>query len=413
VKGFWGKVSKILLFWLILLIPTQLGKHFWFDWSSVLGVRIDYFSPTFYLVDLFFLLWLVSNFLIGNKKRKRSFSFWYLLCFIFIGINILVSVNKWVAVYKWVKVFELGYFAFWVLKNKRVVGNILIKVIPYWVIVESFLALGQISKGASLNGLWWFLGERRFDFNTIGIAQMSIINTGLVRAYGTFSHPNSLAGFLLISLVIWIKYFALLRSSSYGRVKWWCVFWLGLVGIFLAGSRTIWLLTLGVMVFWIWQNRSKVKDKVKFGLLVLVLILILLKMVNFNYSLGNFLGGWDENGMVKRGQLNLAAVEMIQESPWVGVGLGNYLVKLPEFLKSNHIFWLQPVHNIFLLLVSEIGILGLMGVIWVLVNKIEWEKLDKWSWVILGVVFISGMVDHYWFTLPQNMWLLVLVLGLI
>jgi hypothetical protein len=36
VKEFWGKVEKISLFWLILLIPTQLGKHFWFDWSTVL-----------------------------------------------------------------------------------------------------------------------------------------------------------------------------------------------------------------------------------------------------------------------------------------------------------------------------------------------------------------------------------------
>jgi hypothetical protein len=413
VKGFWGKVSKILLFWLILLIPTQLGKHFWFDWSSVLGVRIDYFSPTIYLIDLVFLVWFISSLLVEDRKNRWNFNFWCLLCFVFVVINILVSVNRWVAVYKWVRVLELGYFAFWVLRNKKVVGNILIKVIPYWVIVESFLALGQISKGASLNGLWWFLGERRFDFNTIGIAQMSIVDIGLVRAYGTFSHPNSLAGFLLVSLVWWIKYFALLRSTSYGRVKWWCVFWLGLMGIFLAGSRTIWLLTLGVIGFWLWQNKLKIKDKIKFGLLVLVLSLVLLKIINFNYPLGNFLGGWDENGMIKRGQLNLAAIEMVQKSPWVGVGLGNYLVNLPRFLKNNHIFWLQPVHNIFLLLVSEIGILGLMGVVWLLVKKIRWESLDKWSWVVLGVIFVSGMVDHYWFTLPQNMWLLALILGLI
>ena len=40
------KISKIILFWLLLLIPTQLGKHFWFDWSLVWGMRVDYFSPT-------------------------------------------------------------------------------------------------------------------------------------------------------------------------------------------------------------------------------------------------------------------------------------------------------------------------------------------------------------------------------
>ena len=184
------------------------------------------------------------------------------------------------------------------------------------------------------------------------------------------------------------------------------------MGIFLAGSRTVWVLTFGVIVFWISKSEFVFKTKIKFGLLFLVLSLILIKIINFNYPLENFLGGWDENGMMKRGQLNLAAIEMIRESPWVGVGMGNYLVNLPDFLKTNHIFWLQPVHNIFLLLVSEIGILGLMGVVWLLA-KIKWNKLIEWDWIILGVMLITGMVDHYWFTLPQNMWLLSLVLGII
>ena len=423
MKGFWGKVTKILLFLLILLIPTQLGKHFWFDWSTVLGIRIDYFSPTFYLVDLVFVLWLITNLLAESKKRKWEVSFWCLLGLVFVGINILVSINKWVAVYKWLRVVELGYFWFWVVKNKRIVGDIMIKVIPYWIILESLLALGQISKGGSLNGLWWFLGERRFDFNTIGIAQMSVVNTGLVRAYGTFSHPNSLAGFLLVGLVWWIRnkplspdksgQLPLKKGAVLEKIKWWGVFWLGLMGIFLTGSRTIWFLTLGVMCFWFWQNDWKIRNKIKFVVLGLILILFLLKLVDFNYPLGNFFGGWDENGMIKRGQLNLAAIEMIRQSPWVGVGLGNYLANLPNVLKNNHTFWLQPVHNIFLLLVSEVGILGLMGTILLLAKKIKWGDLGKWSWVVLGVIFMSGMVDHYWFTLPQNMWLLSLVLALV
>ena len=409
MKEFWGKVSKILLFWLILLIPTQLGKHFWFDWSSVLGIRIDYFSPTFYLVDLIFLFWLVADFW-GRRKKKVSFKVGFLFVLGFVVLNILVSVNKWLAVYKWLRVAELVYFGFWVFKNKRVVKSILVKVLPWWMIVESFLALGQISRGGSLNGLWWFLGERRFDFNTIGIARMSIADMGLVRAYGTFSHPNSLAGFLLVSLIWWIKLKVNFNSK---KIFWSSVFWLGLAGIFLAGSRTIWFLTLLVLGFWFWQNNWKKKDKIRVVFLLVALVVLLLKLVNFNYPLGIFLGGWDENGIIKRGQLNLAAVEMIKESPVFGVGLGNYLVNLPKALKNNHIFWLQPVHNIFLLLVSEIGLLGLAGVIWFLVRKIKWGFLGKWEWLILGVIFISGMVDHYWFSLPQNVWLLVLVLGLI
>jgi len=427
VKEFWGKISKILLFGVILLIPTQLGKHFWFDWSSVLGIRIDYFSPTVYLIDLVWILLVIFNF--QFSIFNKLFNFKNFLILLFVVINILIAQNKWVAVYKWARLGELFWFGWYVYRNKKIVKSFLIKIIPIWIIIESVLALGQIAKGGSLNGFWWWLGERRFDFNTIGIAKISIVDMGLVRAYGTFSHPNSLAGFLLVGLVWWIKAKPSLNPSldqpslratawqsraglNLKNVFWWLVFWLGLMGIFLAGSRTVWVLTFGVIVFWISKSEFVFKTKIKFGLLFLVLSLILIKIINFNYPLENFLGGWDENGMMKRGQLNLAAIEMIRESPWVGVGMGNYLVNLPDFLKTNHIFWLQPVHNIFLLLVSEIGILGLMGVVWLLA-KIKWNKLIEWDWIILGVMLITGMVDHYWFTLPQNMWLLSLVLGII
>lgn len=197
------------------------------------------------------------------------------------------------------------------------------------------------------------------------------------------------------------------------NVLWWGVFWMGLIGIFLSGSRTIWLLTWGFLGFWGWNAKIELKEKIK-GLIVgVLLIILLLGMINYNYPLANFLGGWDENGIMKRGQLNLAAVEMIKESPWLGVGLGNFLVKLPEFQKNNQIFWFQPVHNILLLIISEIGLLGSGVLVWLIGRKMDWKKWDKWTWLILTIIFVSGMVDHYWFTIPQNMWLLVLVLGVI
>ena len=413
MKGFWEKCEKIVFFVLLFLLPTQLGKHFWFDWSLVWGMRVDYFSPTFYLVDMVWLIWVVLILVKNFKKERKKVKFEVFWVIILILVNILVANNRWVAGYKWLRLGQLFWVWSWVTENKRTVKNGLLKVIPWWLIVEGILAIGQVSKGGSLNGWWWFLGERKFDFNTIGIAQMSVVDMGLVRAYGTFSHPNSLAGFLLVSLIWWVKNFSLFRSSNYQRVKWWVVFWLGLVGIFLAGSRTIWLLTLGFLIFLGWNSKVNIKKKVKGLAFLVLLVIVLIKMIGFNYPLVNFLGGWDENGLIKRGQLNLAALQMIKKSPWFGVGLGNFLANLPEFQKNNQIFWFQPVHNVLLLLVSEIGLLGFGVMGWVLGRKWDWKKWDKWIWIILGVIFVSGMVDHYWFTLPQNMWLLTLVLGLI
>ena len=426
VKGFWEKCERIVFLGLVFLLPTQLGRHFWFDWTSVWGIRVDYFSPTVYLIDVIWLVWVVLDLVNNGRKKKWEFGFEIFWILVLIGINILIAQNKWVAGYKWLKLGELFWFWNWVIRNKKLAQNGWLKAIPFWLIIEGILAIGQVSKGGSLNGWWWWLGERKFDFNTIGIAQMSVADVGLIRAYGTFSHPNSLAGFLLVSLIWWVKTKPFLnppfdpqlrREGKIGlilkSVFWWLVFWMGLIGIFSSGSRTIWLLTLGFLVFWGWNSKIKWKEKLKGLGVCLLLVFLLIKMVDYNYPLTNFLGGWDENGIMKRGQLNLAAAEMIKESPWFGVGLGNFLVKLPEFQKNNQIFWFQPVHNVVLLIVSEIGLLGSGVLFWLIGRKLDWKKWDKWTWLVLTVIFMSGMVDHYWFTLPQNMWLLALVLGLI
>jgi len=421
VKDFWEKTSKVVLFLLLLLIPTQLGRHFWFDWSLIWGIRIDYLSPTLYLVDLVWLgLFLVES--LSRYKVKNCFSFKNLLVLVFVVVNILMAENRWVAVYKWCRWGELIWFGWYVMKHKRIIGEFLKKIIPWWLILEGILVIGQISKGGSLNGWWWFLGERKFDFNTIGIAQMSVADMGLVRAYGTFSHPNSLAGFLLVGLIWWWKNKSLsavpFLPLTKGRllmknIFWWGVTWSGLIGIILSGSRMIWCLTILSIVWFLKGKFKNIKNKGIIILIIFGLFFLVFKTIDYNYPIRNFLGGWDENGLIKRGQLNLAALGMIQKSPWFGVGMGNFLVNLPEFQKNNQIFWFQPVHNILLLLISEIGFLGLMGVFWLLKEKFDYRKWNKETWLILGVIFVSGMMDHYWLTLPQNMWLLVLVLGMI
>lgn len=378
------------------------------DWSYVLGIRIDYLSPTLYLIDLiWFGLFLISNFKkpISKDKIFNFKTFWIM---VFVLINIFMANNKWVAGMGWLRISQLGWMIWFLNKNKKVVNRFLFLIIPIWIIMESVLAIGQISKGASLNGIWWWFGERGFDFNTIGIAQMSVFGNGLIRAYGTFSHPNSLAGFLLVALIWWIK----LKKDN-NPIFWWGVFWFGLVGIILTGSRTIWGMTLLLLIWFLRNGFREIKNRWKGGILVLVLLFLVFKLINFNYPISGFLSGWDENGLLKRGELNLAALQMIKTSPIFGVGMKNFLINLPEFQKNNQIFWLQPVHNILLLLVSEIGLLGLGIIIWLLA---DWWKMKKWTeedLLIIGVVILSGMMDHYWLTLPQNMWLLALVLGII
>ena len=71
MERFWARTEKIALFLFLLAIPTQLGRHFWPEWSRVVGIRVDYLSPTLYLVDMFWIIWIGSR-LRGNDKIKNS-----------------------------------------------------------------------------------------------------------------------------------------------------------------------------------------------------------------------------------------------------------------------------------------------------------------------------------------------------
>ncbi len=394
------RIKNWLLVWWLLLIPTQLGKHWWPEWSYVNGIRVDYLSPTLYLTDLVWGIYLIFNFkfLISNQFKnslisKKHWRWWVGLGLV--AVNVLISTNRWVAVYKWVRILQLYITVKLVISDRLSVIRYLKWVVPVWVVVESLLGWAQITKGGSLDGVWYWLGERRFSYLTVGVASWEVWGRGLVRAYGTFSHPNSMAGFLLVVLLWW-------NMRKKKGIWYWVVIWMGMLGIVISGSRTIWLLAAGFMIY----ELRFVNKKLIGGILVVAgVVIMILAGVNENYRIGDFVGGWDRDGLNKRMSLNLVAIKVWRDNPLFGVGLNNFLVRLPEYQSSGQ-YWLQPVHNIPLLLLTELGILGVL----ILIFNLNF-LIFSFGWMMTAVL-VTGMVDHYWVTLPQNMWLLALVVGL-
>src|SRR4030042_1660251 len=68
----------------------------------------------------------------------------------------------------------------------------------------------------------------------------------------------------------------------------------------------------------------------------------------------------DSESISVRNELNIRAIQLIERAPLFGVGLGNFLTRLPEILPSRTIYFLQPVHNTYLLMLSETGIVGFL-----------------------------------------------------
>jgi len=121
-----------------------------------------------------------------------------------------------------------------------------------------------------------------------------------------------------------------------------------------------------------------------------------------------------EEAISQRVELIKIATQMIRSSPLAGIGLNNFIVRLPEFWTVQSIYWLQPVHNIFLLIAAEAGLVGLVVFLWFLF--LTFKKLlitnNKQLLLLLSVVLILGLTDHYWLTLQQSQLLFTIILGL-
>lgn len=353
--------------------------------------------------------------------------------------NVILA-NRWqVAVYGWLRLAQIWWWAEYFSKHKKEVIRFLGWVIPWWIGLETFLALGQVVSGGSLEGIFYWLGERKFDYLSLGIARISWFGDQYVRAYGTFSHPNSLAGFLLVGMVMWneivtnnedknrrsfVPLKTGLRMTLTGKVKRWLVIWFGVLGIILTGSRLVW--GVGMLILLL-----RFKDEVlrsaqdDFGLritkgnkgrhsnaflTIIGISLISLGILIMAYAVlsanWDIVGGWSVNSLDLRWKLLKSGWSMWRQKRLLGVGLNNFLVNLPSFMKGY--WWLQPVHNIFVLLLTETGLVGLVGIGLCLVKRIDFKKYAL-VWV---VIVLTGMFDHYWLTLPQNMGLMGLVLGL-
>jgi O-antigen ligase len=398
------------LFWLfIFLLPLQLGRHFWPASSFVLGLRVDYLSPTFFLTDLLVLailfFWLGEKFLKKQLSLFRSFKtyWWVVAIFVFLLANAFLAQNQGAAFYQFIKILELSLLAFYVAQNHDHLSKIVLPL-SLAVFYSSLIAIAQFFKQASLNGFFWFLGERTFNIATPGIAKAIINGQLIMRPYGTFPHPNVLAGFLLVGLILTIPY--LFQKNKFLFTSYLLIVVLAIV---LSFSRSVWLLGLISSLFFL--GKSKIPKKLfwlagGFWLILLILAFYLLPHFSTNEAFS------------QRMQLMKAALLMIKVSPLSGVGLNNFIVRLPEFWPvTGFTYWLQPVHNLYLLLLSETGAVGFLIFLWLLI--LVFKRLLKSSLMAnfsllmaLMAILLLGLTDHYWLTLQQGQLLLALVLGL-
>lgn len=397
-----------------ITLPTQLGKHFWPEFSYIHGVRIDYLAPSVYLFDLVCLLIICLHLrktlsqkptllnLVKPKLIRNGITIIF-----FVVANIIFSIQPELTTLKILKFtiyITAGYIVSYFSLNNRwrpLASGFLISTSLVFL-----LALLQLLSRSSMGGIWYLLGERAISISLPSIAKMSIDGHELLRPYSTFSHPNSMGGFYLVLyfLVGWIE-----KSRKYTTFGWL--------------ANTTKLLSLGIMIvsfsrsvifaFALISTWDFLRSKTYKSCFVCLVarISILLFLISFIFMFSG-----DPSSLSKRIFLAKQAIEISKDSMMTGTGVAtNILAKsrLSNALPGSQTDTLQPVHNIFLLWFSETGVLGVAFLITIFWNtRLLFRNAIYLPWGALFGVVITGMFDHYWMTLAQNVALLGLILAI-
>jgi len=389
-----SNLNRVLFFLFIFFLPTQLGKHFFLPFSYISGVRVDYLAPTIYLLDIIIFFLAVINLKTILKFFKKKVFF---IIFLLSLINIFFANSVPLAFYGFIKiieffiVFSLGQKMLTILRDKIILIGLFIMTF-----FQFLLVFFQIFLHHSVNGFFYYFGERFINLSTPGIAKISLFGQELLRPYGTFSHPNSLAGFFLL------LYFYVLVEKKFSK-------FLILKNLFLLFSSIIIFLSfskiaiISYLLLTVIYYILSVK-KCRFCLISRIVTLVVISVVFL-------VGKGDPLSLQKRIELVKTSSLIIIKHLVIGVGVHNYLLSQAEYPSKFPYFINQPVHNIFLLFFSEWGLLIGGYFIYLFIKKTGRIIITK-PYIFLTII-LTGMFDHYWLTLNQNFILLALILSFI
>jgi|GEM_PF-385902 len=334
---------------------------------------------------------------------------WWVLLAIWSFVSVIWSIETGLTLYRSVH-FALGLliafltaFAVWHSAGKWLLGALLVAAF-----LQSGVAIAQYINDAPL-GLS-MAGELQQAPN-LAFAEEST----RLRAYGLSLHPNILAGFLMIAVLL--GFLRMMDTSTLTTSTTALVMMLGLFAILATGSRLILLLTFGLGGLLL-MLRLKLRPVavISVGLVGMLIGAVALQLLFPNL--------WERltelhslDGLIDR--MTFAFVNtlpIIQENPILGVGNGAAIVAIGQEWHGSDVL-LLPAHNAYIHLWSELGIVGTALFVMGLISTVNLAHPQNGQRVvIIGLALVGVMIimlfDYYFWGEPRSQWLLLWLVGI-
>jgi len=435
------KIIECLICLFLFLLPWQTR---WIYFFSVL----EYSTLSFYVTE--FLLWIIIVLFviwkfwdkrlwkkILTKEHFQNHKKYLILYFVFCILYFIVlfsSINFNVSL-QWT-VWWLGAMCFGVVmlltqgvkqsKKEKYFqntdrpffifsGSHQIFLFAFWIggVLQGLIAIIQFFTQVIFANKW--LGVAYHSGIDGGASVIDFAGGRFLRAYGSFGWPNSLGIYLAVCLIVGlIIYF---KTKNY-KIK--ILITAGqmfvLSGLILSFSRAAWLsVIIGIFVLFFTILKifpSKIifffRQLFFYFLLFTFYFLLLFPLFTARLDLSNRL---ESRSVVERASQYFESTQIIKNDFWFGVGAGNYTLVLQEKYPNRESWEYQPVHNIYILALSELGLVGFLlyfGLVFFLLFFVG--KYRPMSLAIIVVALTAGFFDHWVFSMYTGMVLFWLTL---
>lgn len=401
------RLSRNFFLAAVFCLPFQILYRVYDASAYASGQFLIYQSFNLYLSDLFFLVALLFG-TIAVFRRKQ----WYwgdpkvavllILLLLCAQLSALFAADMTLA---FLHVLRLAMYigVYFLMLNLEFSLFFLVEILVWSLVLQIILVSYQYFMQSSL-GLY-ILGEPHLSLGP-GIAKYGQGGVDHIRPYGTFPHPNILGGVL-------VGTFFLLR---YVRSCWPSILRLiFLYGIVLTFSRSAWIgLLAGILGYlFCFRPHNRSHQRMTEIFLLGVGLAVLLPFLWFRWA-----DIFHDPAVLERFRLMQESLTMIWQNP-LGVGMHGFTMALPEMSEKMLMPWMtQPVHNLFLLVGAELGVLGAMILLFLfgyLGFRFYQSKGLTESQVfgtLLVALFVLGLADHYWWDIASGAGYFWLFLGM-
>lgn len=246
----------------------------------------------------------------------------------------------------------------------------------------------------------------------------------LRRVSGTIGWPNTYGAYAAVILCVGLTFW-LFDLEKHRRLLVRAATIAGIVSLILSFSRGAWIsLLVGVVFILMLGWRTKFVSSKTLASLAIIALCVLLVGAFFAESILARLTEVDPGmaTITDRLKLNQVAINMIQAHPILGVGINTFVEVMRQYDTTGVTFYFpQPVHNVYLLIAAETGVIGL-GLFLLMLSIVFRHGLEAasssdryisgFAIAMLGglvVLLVSNLADNHLRTavLYPFLWLLI------